>query len=376
MDSRDANSSETTNVPVNPSSDSVFSHVPRAPEIPIYADGKPLLLNVVRRAEEILVNDRTAVKEYLPITGLPEFNKLSSILIFGAEKPAIKENRVTTVQCLSGTGSLRIGADFLAKHYHQANLDVVYIPEPTYSNHPNFFIAAGLTLRKYRYYNPQTQGLDFQCLLEDLGSAPSGATVLFHACAHNPTGVDPTLEQWEEIRRLIRCKGLFPFFDCAYQGFVSGNLEEDAHSVRMFVADGGECIVVQSFSKNMVLYGERVGALSIVCKNADVASRSESQLKLLIRPMYSSPPIHGAAIAVSIMKNREMYDEWTIELKAMRNRLMSTRQQLYEALLQRGTPGDWSHIIKHVGLFTYSGLSEEQVAFMTREYHIYMPANG
>ncbi|CAI0543332.1 unnamed protein product, partial [Linum tenue] len=287
--------------------------------------------------------------------------------------PAIQDNRVTTVQCLSGTGSLRVGAEFLARHYHEKT---ICIPNPTWGNHPKIFNLAGLSVKTYRYYDPATKGLDFQGLLEDLGAAPSGAIVLLHACAHNPTGVDPTLEQWEQIRQLIRSKQLLPFFDSAYQGFASGSLDADAESVRMFVADGGECLAAQSYAKNMGLYGERVGALSIVCKAADVASRVESQLKLVIRPMYSNPPIHGASIVAAILKDSEMYREWTVELKAMADRILSMRQQLFEALSARGTPGDWSHIIKQIGMFTFTGLNSEQVAFMTKEYHIYMTSDG
>ncbi|CAN1215113.1 Aspartate aminotransferase, cytoplasmic, partial [Linum perenne] len=316
----------------------------------------------------------SGIKEYLPITGLADFNKLSAKLILGADSPAIKDNRVTTVQCLSGTGSLRVGGEFLARHYHEQH--TIYIPTPTWGNHPKIFTLAGLSVKTYRYYDPTTKGLDFQGLLEDLGAASSGAVVLLHACAHNPTGVDPTLEQWEQIRQLIRSKQLLPFFDSAYQGFASGSLDADAQSVRMFVSDGGECLVAQSYAKNMGLYGERVGALSIVCKTADVASRVESQLKLVIRPMYSSPPIHGASIVATILKDSDMYKQWTMELKAMADRILSMRQQLFDALSTRGTPGDWSHIIKQIGMFTFTGLNSEQVAFMTKEYHIYMTFDG
>ncbi|XP_030452450.1 aspartate aminotransferase, cytoplasmic-like [Syzygium oleosum] len=376
---------------------SVFSHVSRAPEDPILGvtvafnkdpspvklnlgvgayrteEGKPLVLNVVRRAEQQLINDRARVKEYLPIVGLAEFNKFSAKLILGADSPAILENRVTTVQCLSGTGSLRVGGEFLARHYHQ---HTIYIPKPTWGNHPKVFTLAGLSVKYYRYYDPATRGLDFQGLLEDLGSAPLGAVVLLHACAHNPTGVDPTLQQWEQIRQLIRSRRLLPFFDSAYQGFASGSLDADAQPIRSFVADGGECLVAQSYAKNMGLYGERVGALSIVCRTADVASRVESQLKLVIRPMYSNPPIHGASIVAAILRDREMYNEWTIELKAMADRIISMRHQLFDALRARGTPGDWSHIIKQIGMFTFTGLNSQQVAFMTKEYHIYMTSDG
>ncbi|KAL8054307.1 hypothetical protein ABFX02_05G128900 [Erythranthe guttata] len=376
---------------------SVFDHVVMGPEDPILGvtvaynkdpspvkmnlgvgayrteEGKPLVLNVVRRAEQMLVNDSSRVKEYLPIVGLADFNKLSAKLILGADSPAVQEKRVTTVQCLSGTGSLRVGAEFLARHYHQ---HTILIPQPTWGNHPKVFGLAGLSVKTYRYYDPSTRGLDFQGLMEDLGSAPSGAIVLFHACAHNPTGVDPTAQQWEQIRQLARSKALLPFFDSAYQGFASGNLDTDAQSVRMFVKDGGECIVAQSFAKNMGLYGERVGALSIVCRNADVAGRVESQLKLVIRPMYSNPPIHGASIVATVLKDRNMFQEWTVELKAMADRIINMRTQLFDALRSRGTPGDWSHIIKQIGMFTFTGLNSKQVAFMTKEYHIYMTSDG
>jgi aspartate aminotransferase len=319
------------------------------------------------------VNDQSKNKEYLSIVGLADFNKLSAKLILGADSPAILESRVTTVQCLSGTGSLRVGAEFLARHYRERS---IYIPVPTWGNHPKIFTLAGLSVKTYRYYDPATRGLDIQGLLEDLGAAPSGAIVLLHACAHNPTGVDPTPDQWEQIRQLMRSKALLPFFDSAYQGFASGSLDEDAHSVRTFVADGGELLAAQSYAKNMGLYGERVGALSIVCKTGDVASRVESQLKLVIRPMYSNPPIHGASIVATVLKNSDMFNEWTAELKEMADRIISMRHQLYDALTERGTPGDWRHIIKQIGMFTFTGLNSEQVNFMTKEYHIYMTSDG
>ncbi|KAL9252546.1 Aspartate aminotransferase, cytoplasmic-like protein [Drosera capensis] len=365
--------------------ESVFGSIAQAPEDPILGvtvafnkDTSPVKLNLgvgAYRTEEgkPLVLNVSSKKEYLPIVGLADFNKSSAKLILGSDSPAVLENRVATVQCLSGTGSLRVGSEFLARHYHQR---VIYVPLPTWGNHLKVFHFGGLEVKSYRYYDPTTRGLNFQGLLEDLNSAPSGAIVLLHACAHNPTGVDPTLAQWEEIRKLMRSKGLLPFFDSAYQGFASGSLDADAQSVRIFVADRGECFVAQSYAKNMGLYGERVGALSIVCKTADVASRVESQLKLVIRPMYSNPPIHGASIVATILKDRDMYDEWTVELKAMADRIISMRKQLFDALTARGTPGDWSHIIKQIGMFTFTGLNAEQVSFMTREYHIYMTSDG
>ncbi|PWZ30094.1 Aspartate aminotransferase, cytoplasmic [Zea mays] len=322
-------------------------------------EGKPLVLNVVRRAEQMLINNPSRVKEYLPITGLAEFNKLSAKLIFGADSVEVSLHK-----------------NKFPSYWFWFIQRTIYIPQPTWGNHPKVFTLSGLNVRSYRYYDPATCSLHFEGLMEDLGSAPSGSIVLLHACAHNPTGVDPTIEQWEQIRQLMRSKSLLPFFDSAYQGFASGSLDKDAQSVRMFVADGGELLMAQSYAKNMGLYGERVGALSIVCRSADVAVRVESQLKLVIRPMYSNPPLHGASIVATILRDSEMFNEWTLELKAMADRIINMRQQLFNALKSRGTPGDWSHIIKQIGMFTFTGLNSEQVAFMRQEYHIYMTSDG
>ncbi|KAI3869466.1 hypothetical protein MKX03_031722 [Papaver bracteatum] len=364
--------------------DSVFLNIVQAPEDPTFVvtaayekdtsptklnlavrsyrneEGNPIVLDVVRKAEQILLKDQSRNYEYLPITGLAEFNKASAKLIFGADSQAIRQKRVTTVQCVAGTGALRVGAEFLVKHHDNRT---IYIPRPTWGNHPSIFSIAGLSLEYYR-------------LLEDLNSASTGSVVLLHACAHNPTGVDPTLEQWQQIRQLVRSKGLLPFFDTAYQGFASGNLDVDAKPVRMFVADGGECLAAQSYAKNMALYSERVGALNIVCKSADVVGKVESQLKLVMRPMHSNPPIYGPSLVLNILKDSHLYNQWTMELKEMTDRVIKMRQLLFDALTTRGTPGDWSHIVKQIGFFTYAGLTSEQVAFITKEYHVYMTSDG
>ncbi|KAI3869467.1 hypothetical protein MKX03_031723, partial [Papaver bracteatum] len=295
-------------------------------------EGNPIILDVVRKNEQILLKDQSRNYEYLPITGLAEFNKASAKLIFGADSYSTKKSNHRAMR--SVFGALRVGAEFLVKHHDNVNI----------------FSIAGLSLEYYRYYEPTTHGLDFEGLLEDLNSASTGSVVLLHACAHNPTGVDPTLDQWQQIRQLVRSKGLLPFFDTAYQGFASGNLDVDAKSVRMFVADGGECLAAQSYAKNMSLYSERVGALNIVCKSADVVGKVESQLKLsFVQPMD--------------------YGEMT-------NRVIKMRQLLFDALTTRGTPGDWSHIVKQIGFFTYAGLTSEQFAFITKDYHVYMTSDG
>ncbi|KAL3687952.1 hypothetical protein R1sor_014261 [Riccia sorocarpa] len=378
---------------------SSFAHVKQAPEDPILGvtvaynkdpspmkvnlgvgayrteEGKPLVLNVVRKAEEQLLADKSRNKEYLPITGIAQFNKLSAELILGSDSPAIAQKRVVTSQCLSGTGSLRVGGEFISHHY--AGPKIIYVPAPTWGNHLKIFPLAGLETRTYRYYNPKTRGLDYQGMIEDLRAAPSGAVVLLHACAHNPTGVDPTRDEWEGIRDVIRNeKQLLPFFDSAYQGFASGSLDTDAWAVRRFVNDGGETFIAQSYAKNMGLYGERVGALSIVVTDPAVAVRVESQLKLVIRPMYSNPPAYGAAIAATILSNKALFEEWKVELKAMAERIISMRHQLFDALAARKTPGNWTHILDQIGMFTFSGLNKQQVEYMTREYHIYMTLDG
>ncbi|MCO5556381.1 hypothetical protein L7F22_009929 [Adiantum nelumboides] len=412
------------------SSPSAFQHLKQAPEDPIIGvttayhtdaspvklnvgEGKPYVPRVVQEAELRLSNDLSRNKDYLPITGNPQFTQLSAKLIFGADSPALNQKRVCTVQCLSGTGSIRVGAEFLAKHYAHK---IVYIPIPTWGNHPTIFTVAGLQIlqlicpgsdvvgfngplflaRESGYeigaalsFNlekfPIVNALVFEQLeeesievrlLRDLTAAPSGVVVVLHACAHNPTGVDPTADQWKGIQKLIRGKNMLPFFDCAYQGFASGNLDKDAFTVRLFAGDGGECFVAQSYAKNMGLYGERVGALSMVCGSELVAKRVESQVKLIIRPMYSTPPIHGAAVAATVLGDRELFNEWKADLQGMADRIMHMRHLLHEALKDRGTPGDWTHIIKQIGMFSFTGLTKEQVAFITNKFHIYITFDG
>ncbi|KAI3869461.1 hypothetical protein MKX03_031717 [Papaver bracteatum] len=321
-------------------------------------EGNPIVLKLVRKAEQM--------HPYLYIFSKNDFRCLYTY--FGEHQPSYSTKRVTTVQCVAGTGALSL--------LYLVCQRSIYIPRPTWGNHPSIFSNAGLSLQHYRYYEPTTHGLDFEGLLEDLNCASTGSVVLRHACAHNPTGVDPTLEQWEQIRQLVRSKGLLPFFDAAYQGFASGNLDVDAKPVRMFVADGGECLAAQSYAKNMALYSERVGSLNIVCKSADVVGKVESQLKLVMRPMYSNPPIHGPSLVLIILKDGDLYNQWITELKEMTDRIIKMRRQLFDALTTRGTPGDWTHIVEQIGLFSYAGLTTEQVAFMQKEYNIYMTSDG
>ncbi|KAK9829925.1 hypothetical protein WJX72_008678 [[Myrmecia] bisecta] len=336
-------------------------------------EGKPLVLDVVKRAEMRVVTNPNENKEYLGIGGMPEFNQLTAQLAFGKDSAVIKEKRNATVQCLSGTGSLRVGAEFLAQHYPHK---VVLLPDPTWANHNKIFPNAGLQIRKYRYYLPATRLLDYEGLLEDLRNAPDGAVVLLHACAHNPTGVDPSPEQWQGIREVVRQKRLLSFFDSAYQGFASGDLDADAAAVRLFADAGLELLLAQSYAKNMGLYGERVGALTAVTRDPQVTKRVESQLKQVIRPMYSSPPIHGAAIVTTILRDPAMFAQWRVELKGMAERIQTMRTRLHKALVDVGAPGDWTHILKQIGMFSYTGLTKEQVQNMTKKWHVYMTLDG
>jgi len=379
-------------------SGSVWSHVPKAPADPILGvtdaykadpavneklnlgvgayrteEGQPLVLKIVRQAEAELVADHTRNKEYLPIGGNPEFCKLSRQLILGRGSRAVAEGRVATVQSLSGTGALRLAAEFIAKFAPKA---AVFLPNPTWGNHNKIFPTGGCAIKQYRYYNPATRGLDFEGMCADLRAAPNGSVVLLHACAHNPTGVDPTPEQWGGIMRIVAEKSLLPLFDSAYQGFASGDLDRDAQAVRSFVDAGMEAIVCQSFAKNMGLYGERVGALSIVCRSSDDAKRVESQLKLVIRPMYSNPPSHGAAVAARVLGNAQYFEAWKVELKMMATRIIDMRTRLHAELKRLGTPGDWTHILNQIGMFTFTGLNTAQVEHMTNKHHVYMTKDG
>eukprot|EP00897_Mesotaenium_endlicherianum_P005269 jgi/Mesen1/4770/ME000242S03944 len=339
-------------------------------------EGKPLVLQVVHRAEELLIADKSRNHEYLGITGLPQFNKLSAQLILGADSPAIQERRITTVQCLSGTGSLRVGAEFLGIHYRQPGTEhaqhtngmgwrncVVYVPNPTWGNHNKIFPKGGVPVKSYRYYHPGTRGLDFDGTLKFVGHLPCHLCRLRNMSTHAQDLLSPSLCVCVCVNANV-------------QGFATGSLDSDAEAVRSFVSDGGEALIAQSYAKNLGLYGERVGALSMVCASERVAALVESQLKLVIRPMYSNPPAHGALIVAKVLSDRELFESWKRELKGMADRIISMRHQLFDALQQRRTPGDWSHILKQIGMFTFTGLNKDQVAFMTKEFHIYMTSDG
>ena len=252
----------------------------------------------------------------------------------------------------------------------------VYLSNPTWGNHKNIFADAHVETRSYRYFDKETVGLDFEGLMADLDAAPAGAVVLLHGCAHNPTGVDPTKAQWEQIADLCQHKGLLPFFDVAYQGFASGSLDEDAFAPRLFESRGIEFICAQSYSKNLGLYGERVGALNFVLADAQSAGRVLSQVKRLARAMYSNPPVHGARIVATVIGDPELYAAWKAEMQSMAGHINGVRTALEAALKKREPSRDWSFVTRQIGMFSFTGLSAAQVAYMAKTWSIYMTSNG
>jgi len=340
-------------------------------------EGKPWILPVVKKAEKILaqrIEEEVINHEYLPILGLESFSRSATSMLLGADSPAIKENRAFGIQALSGTGSLRVGAEFLNKILGRS---VVYYSDPTWGNHGLIFKNAGYTsLNKYRYWQPETKGLNFAGMIEDLSAAPEGAVIVLHACAHNPTGVDLSHEQWGQVADVIRSKKLFPFFDCAYQGFASGCLDTDAWTVRFFVEQKFELFCSQSFSKNFGLYNERAGNLTVVMEDAGKVASVKSQLTLLVRAMYSNPPAHGARIVQLVLEDAALYQEWRDCISVMASRIIAMRAGLRERLEKLNTPGDWSHITSQIGMFSYTGLTPEMCNFLKDEKHIYLLKSG
>ncbi|VVT56700.1 uncharacterized protein SAPINGB_P005221 [Magnusiomyces paraingens] len=334
--------------------------------------GQPFVLSSVLEAEKRVL-DQNLNKEYAPITGIPSFTSGAAELAYGEFSPVITQNRLAITQSISGTGALRIGADFVSRFFGKKK---IYIPNPTWANHKNIFRDAGMEAVSYRYYNKDTIGLDFEGLLEDLRLAEDGSAILLHACAHNPTGVDPTQEQWRQIAEVFQEKGHFPFFDMAYQGFASGDISRDAYAVRYFVDQGFQIALCQSFAKNMGLYGERVGAFSLVAESPEERARIESQLKIIIRPMYSNPPIHGARIASEILNDAILKAKWLQEVKDMADRMISMRSLLKQNLEALGSIKNWDHVTSQIGMFCYTGLSPEQVDKLAQEYSVYGTRDG
>jgi len=321
-----------------------------------------------------MADDMTLNKEYLPVLGLELLAASATRMLLGPDSPSLKEGRATGIQCLSGTGALRVGAEFLAR---VAKHKVVYSSNPTWGNHSLVFLNAGFeSYRSYRYWDEAKKGLDFDGMIEDLKNAPADSVVILHACAHNPTGVDPTKEQWKQIADLIEERGLFPFFDSAYQGFASGDLDKDAWAVRYFDSRGFEMVCSQSFAKNFGLYNERVGNLTFVAKDAAVIAPVRSQITLLVRANYSNPPQHGARIVGTVLNDPVLNEQWKGHIKTMAERIIAMRAGLRERLEKLGTPGTWNHITDQIGMFSFTGLAPLAVEKLISEHHIYLLKGG
>ena len=285
-----------------------------------------------------------------------------------------------SLQTISGTGAVHLGALFLAKFYTRSQNQSVYFSNPTWANHNQIFTNVSLPIQTYPYFSANTKGLDFEGMKSTIQSATEGSIILLHACAHNPTGVDPTREQWKEIATIIREKKHFPFFDCAYQGFASGDLENDAWAIRYFVEQGFELCVAQSFAKNFGLYGERAGCFHFVTSPgsdaSNTVSRIASQLAILQRSEISNPPAYGARIASTVLNDPALFAQWKENLRTMSGRIIQMRKDLRSKLEELGTPGTWNHITDQIGMFSFTGLTEKQVLKIREDAHVYMTKNG
>lgn len=344
--------------------------------IGVYRDdeGKPWVLPVVSSTEVALAADKTLNHEYLSIDGLKEFCTVATKLILGADSPALVQNRVCAVQALSGTGSLRLLLEFTKRF---SPTMVVYTSEPSWGNHVKIVRDAGYSdRRKYRYFDKDTKGLDLNGMIEDLQNAPEGSILIIHGCAHNPTGVDPTKEQWEKIANVIKEKRLLPIMDYAYLGLVSGDPDTDAWPLRHFVKQGLEMGVAQSFAKNFGLYNERIGCAFFVTNDTRQVEPIRSQLKAIIRPMWSNPPAHGARIVTTILNNPALIAEWKECVQTISKRISSVRQLLFRKVREIGIPGNWQHIIEQCGMFTFTGLTAKQCKYILEKHHVYMLSNG
>ncbi len=339
----------------------------------VYFDdnGKLPLLQCVQSAEKTMMATPTA-RGYLPIDGIVAYDNAVKALVFGAESDVVKSGRVSTVQAIGGTGGLKIGADFLKKVSPKAK---VLISDPSWENHRAIFVNAGFEVESYTYYDAVNRGVNFEGMLASLNAAAAGTIVVLHACCHNPTGYDITAAQWDQVIAAVKAKNLTAFLDMAYQGFGHG-IAEDGAVIGKFVAAGLNIFVSTSFSKSFSLYGERVGALSVVATDKEEASRVLSQLKIAIRTNYSNPPIHGGAVVAAVLNNPELRAQWESELAEMRVRIKAMRQKLVDSLKSAGVQQDMSFITTQIGMFSYSGLTKDQMVRLRTEFGVYGTDTG
>ena len=335
------------------------------------ASGKLPLLEAVKNAEQTRLATMPS-RGYQPIDGIVAYNKAVQGMLFGADSRLVAEGKVVTVQTLGGTGALKEGADYLKRLLPDAT---VYISDPSWENHRAIFETAGFPVDTYPYYDASTRGVDFVAMKSAFEKLPAGSIVILHACCHNPTGADLNKEQWVEIIDIIKARGLVPFADLAYQGFADG-IDEDAQALNLLVASGVQFLVASSYSKSFSLYGERIGALSVVTASKEESARVLSQIKRLIRANYSNPPTHGGAIVAAVLSSEELRQIWEAELKGMRERIKLMRTSLVEKLKAKGVARDFSFIAKQRGMFSYTGLSAEQVDRLQKEFGIYAVSTG
>ncbi|CAD7935465.1 unnamed protein product [Amoebophrya sp. A25] len=376
------------------SSSSMFGHLAMAPPDPILntaamykadthpqkvnlgigayrtEEGVPWVLPVVKKAEEELLRElgNGVDKEYAPIDGMPSLKNATQKLLFGKS-----DARIASTAALSGTGALRVVAEFLALHLKSKK---VYYSDPTWGNHPTIFENAGMVAEKYPYWNAEKKCLRVKEWIAHIEAAEEGSLYLIHPCAHNPTGMDPTWEEWQEILAALLKKKHICILDSAYQGYASGSLETDRKVIELFLEKCPEFFVCQSFAKNLGLYGERIGMLHAICSSEERAAVVLSQIKLVIRPMYSSPPIHGALLVSKILNSEPLYTQWTSELKFMADRIGEVRWGLRNGLEEKGTPGTWHHITDQIGMFSFTGLSTKACESLISEHHIYLLKSG
>ncbi|KAL5111220.1 Aspartate aminotransferase cytoplasmic [Taenia crassiceps] len=336
-------------------------------------DGKAVRIPVVKKVEQRMANDDSLSKDYLPITGKEAFCSAGVRLLLGENHPAYISGLAGSIQTIGGTGAVFLSARLL---YRSLGFKTAYISKPSWPSHWGICVHEGYTVKEYRYWDWKNQCMDIGGLLEDLSNAPEWTVVILHACAHNPTGMDLTKAQWLKVARIMKVRKLFPLFDIAYQGFASGDLDEDAWPIRMFLDLGFELFAAQSFSKNFGLYNERVGNLIFVTQNAGTTARVKSQLLVLARYVWSNPANHGSFIVSSVLNDPELTEEWKRNLAEMAERITKTRKLFHKKLKALGTPGNWDNVVIQRGMFSYTGLSREQVKHLREKYHIYLTEEG
>jgi len=339
----------------------------------VYYDdnGKIPLLGAVKAAEETRLA-AAPPRGYQPIEGAQAYNKAVQGLLFGQDAELVAAGRAITIEALGGTGALKIGADFLYRIDPKAK---VYISNPSWENHRALFEAAGFEVDTYAYYDASTRGVDFEGMLASLNNAAAGSVIVLHACCHNPTGADLSEAQWAQVVEVVRNKQLVAFIDMAYQGFADG-IQPDAVALRLFAASGLEFFVSSSFSKSFSLYGERVGALTIITDNKETSARVLSQVKRVIRTNYSNPPTHGGAIVAAVLSDKGLRQQWEDELAGMRDRIREMRSALVEQISAAGATQDFSFVVRQRGMFSFTGLTADQVERLKQEFGIYAVSSG